>query len=92
MKQIYDNLPPVSSIVKSRRVQFAGHCFRAKSEVISSLILWKPNSIKRSRKLTFPDTISRDTGIDSQDLENAMLDRDHWRGVVQSLISTAVEK
>ena len=41
--QIYGNLPSVSNVVKSRRVQFAGHCLRASSQVISSLILWKPN-------------------------------------------------
>ena len=91
--QIYGDLPPVSSIVRSKRVQFAGHCFRASSEVISSLILWKPNSIgRRSRKLTFLDTISRDTGLKEQDLKTAMLDRNCWREIVHSIVSTAVEQ
>ena len=91
--QIYGDLPQVSSLVKARRTQFAGHCFRASNEVVSSLILWKPQSIgRKSHKLTFPDVISRDTGISKQDLGTAMQDRDFWSGVVKSVTSTAVEK
>ena len=44
---IYGDIPPVSSIVRSKRVQFAGHCFRATSEIISPLVLWKPSSVGR---------------------------------------------
>jgi len=43
-KQIYGNLPPISQLIKKRRVQFAGHCFRASNEMASSFILWKPES------------------------------------------------
>ena len=38
-KEIYGTIPPVSVIVKARRVQFAGHCRRAENEIISSLLL-----------------------------------------------------
>ena len=38
-KQIYGDLPSILSILKARRVQFAGHCFRAENEIISSLLL-----------------------------------------------------
>ena len=56
---IYNTLPPVSSLVQSRRVRFAGHCCRAEKEVISDLLLWKPFSRKKiGRKLTYPDVIS----------------------------------
>lgn len=90
---IYGDLPPVSSIVRSKRVQFAGHCFRATSEIISPLVLWKPSSVgRRSRKLTYVDTLVRDTGLDIQDLKTAMLDRNCWREIVQSIVSTAVEQ
>ena len=65
--QIYGKLPHVSTLVKSRRVQFAGHCFRADSEILSSHLLWKPTfDHTRGRKLSFPDVISRDTGIRTQ--------------------------
>ena len=92
-KQIYGNLTPASSLVRQRRTQFAGHCQRANNEIISSLILWKPHAEgRKSRKLTFPDVISRDTGIASDDLKTAMEDREVWKSFVQSVVSTAVEK
>ena len=91
--QIYGNLPPVSSLVKARRVQFAGHCCRAENEVISTLLLWNPVSGEtRGRKLSYPDVISRDVDIRRQDLSNAMMDREVWRNIVNSIVSTAVEQ
>ena len=88
---IYNNLPPVSTIVKSRRVQFAGHCFRAENEIISTLLLWKPSQ-SRGRSLSYPAVISRDTGIIEQDLGKVMMDREVWRNVVNSIISTKFEQ
>ena len=92
ISQIYNKLPRVSSLVKHRRVQFAGHCFRADAEVISSPLLWRPTyGQTRGRKLSFPDVISRDTGLSTEDLKTAMRDRDVWCGIVQSMIATAVD-
>ena len=93
-QQIYNNLPQVSQIIKRRRVQFAGHCFRASKEMASNFVLWKPNSTGRrnSCKLTYPDVISRDTGIDFNDLGSAMGDREVWGSLVKSITSTEVEK
>ena len=93
LKEIYGNLSPASSLVRQRRTQFAGHCQRATNEVVSSLILWKPHADgRRRRKLTFPDVISRDTGIPLQDLKAAMEDREVWKSFVESVVSTAVER
>ena len=73
ISQIYNKLPRVSSRVKHRRVQFAGHRFRADAEIIYSLLLWRPSYGKsRGRKLSFPDVISRDMGISTEDLRTAM--------------------
>ena len=92
VSEIYGSLPHVSALVQSRRVQFAGHCYRAKTEVISSLLLWKPSSDNaRGKKLSFPDVISRDAGIRTEDLGTAMLDRDTWRGLVKSMTATTVD-
>ena len=93
ISDIYGNLPRVSALVRSRRVQFAGHCYRAESEVISSLLLWKSSSDNaKGRKLSFPEVISRDTGIRTEDLGWAMQDRDVWRGIVNSMKATKVEQ
>ena len=87
---IYGDLPRISTIVKRRRVQFAGHCARATDELISSFLLWRhPSSLHRSRKLTFPDPISRDTSIAKEDLLTAMSDRVYWRSVVNSISAEA---
>ena len=92
VSDIYGNLLHVSALVRSRRVQFAGHCFRAKSETISSLLLWKSSSDKaRGRKLSFPEVISRDTSIRTEDLGTAMLDKDVWRRIVGSTTATTVD-
>ena len=91
-KEIYGSLPPVSAIVKARRVQFAGYSLRAGNEVISSLLLWQPTSqTPRGRKLSCPDVISRDTGIQRQDLPKTMLDREIWRNLVKSMVSAKAE-
>jgi hypothetical protein len=92
ISEIYNQLPRVSCLVKSRRIQFAGHCYRADGEVISSLLLWRPDyGQRRGRSLSFPDVISRDTDIRTEELGTAMQDRNFWSGFVQSMIATAVE-
>ena len=92
ISQIFNKLPRVSSLVKYRRVQFAGHCFRVDAEIISSLLLWRPSYGKsRRRKLSFPDVIPRDTGFSTEDLRTAMRDRNVWSDIVQSMVATAVE-
>ena len=76
LETIYGNLPGISSILMKRRVQFVEHCSRASNELVSSFVLWSlPSSHKRSRKLTFLDTICRETSIATEDLFVAMSDR-----------------
>ena len=90
--QIYGILKPISDTVTARMMRFAGHCHREKNEIISSLLLWKPQSIgKRVRKLTFPDVISRYTGLGRQYLGKVKQDREVWKGIVNS-VATVVEK
>lgn len=60
--QISVGLPRVFSLTRARRAQFTGHCHRAENEVASSLLK------ARDRKLSFPNIISRDAGIDRQNL------------------------
>ena len=87
---IYRDLPRVSTLVRKRRVQFAGHCARASDELVSSFVLWRhPSSKNRSRKLTFPDRIKRDTEIPEENLLGAMQDREYWKGVVNAISAEA---
>ena len=81
-ERIYGNLPPLSQKLAKRRLQFTGHCQRAMGEIVQYHLLWKPSCPVHSRRLTFPDVIARDSGINRSDLENAMADREVWSTVV----------
>lgn len=90
-EQIYGELPPITTTIARRRVIFAGHCFRAKDQAISDILLWRlPQSSRGTRPHTYPDTISRDTGLTFQELGAAMADRTRWKEVAYR-ISTTVE-
>ena len=91
-QQIYGDQIRASLLVRARRLQFAGHCQRASKEIVSSLILWKPHAVgSKRRRQTFPDVISHETEIGIDELGAVMKDREVWRSVVKSIISTAVE-
>ena len=62
-ENIYGNLPSISDILMRRRLQLAGHCLRAESEVISTLLQWDQRLPIRNRKRTYPQMLSRDSGI-----------------------------
>lgn len=40
--RFYAKLRPVSGTIKERRVRYAGHCWRAKDEIVTELLLWEP--------------------------------------------------
>ena len=89
--QIYGEIPPITTTVARRRAIFAGHCYRSKDQVISDILLWRlPQAARGTRPHTYPDTISRDTGLTVQELGAAMADRTRWKDVA-SKISTTVE-
>ena len=88
-EDIYGGLPKITSKLIQRRVQFAGHCYRAEKEIISSLLLWNPPGPNHSNRITYPGVISRDTKIRIEDLPAAMADRPVWRGIVHSLPAEA---
>ena len=84
-EEIYKDIPPISDTVRMRRNRFAGHCHRSKGEIISDLLLWRLPYPKRGRRpLTYPDVLCRDNEILFEDLGTAMMDRNHWKGVVKS--------
>ena len=90
LREIYRELPPISARLAKRRLLFAGHCCRAEGEAVSRLLLWSPSHLPvRSRRLTFPKVISRDAGLDVEDLRAAMCDREVWRDVVRGISAEA---
>ena len=62
-------------------MRFAGHCWRAKQEITSDLLLWSPNYGKRRvgrPAITYIDQLCRDTGCLPNDLPTLLQDRDGW--------------
>ena len=80
-------LQPLSVTLAKRRAQFAGHAFRAKGKIISDILLLKGST---GRKLTFPDTISRDIGIKVENLSAALANRTVWCKNVCGISATAI--
>ena len=90
LREIYRELPPISARLAKRRLLFAGHCCRAEGEAVSRLLLWSPSHLPvRSRRLTFPKVISRDAGLDVEDLRAAMCDREVWQDFVWRISAEA---
>ena len=91
-EHIYGNLTPLSQKLAQWRLQFTGHYQIAMGEIAQSLLLWKPSGSVQSRKLTFPDMIARDSGIDRTDLGKAIVDHEVWSTVVACVMTSGVEQ
>ena len=64
----------------------------ADKKMISSLILWCPVGKVHSRKLTYPEVIAMDSGLDTRNLSTAMVNCGVWEEISMNVPSTAVVK
>ena len=82
-------LPILSTKIAERRLRHAGHALRHPELTLHSVLLWEPSHGKTKRgrpKLTFVDTIRRDTGVKRIDeIASMMADRDLWRELTYSV-------
>ena len=79
--QLYGHLPPITKTIQVRRTRHAGHCWRSKDELISDVLLWTPTygCAKAGRPArTYIQQLCEDTGCNSEDLLEAMNDREKW--------------
>ncbi|CAM1310925.1 Uncharacterised protein r2_g2127 [Pycnogonum litorale] len=87
-QQLYGKSPPISDILQQRPMRFAGHCWRAKQELASNLLLWTP-SHGRTRvgrpATTYVDQLCEDVECLPNDLPNMMLDNKGWRARVKNV-------
>ena len=68
---MYGPIPDISTILRKRRMRFAGHCWLAKQELANDLLLWSLNHGKRRvgrPAITYIDQLCRDTGCLPNDL------------------------
>ena len=82
-EQLYQELPPISSKVRSRRMRLAGHCHRHPEEIASRLVFWEPTRGRPSRgrpAINFIDNLKSDTNTsDVAEIKNLMEDRKLWK-------------
>ena len=80
-QQLYGHVPPIAKTIKARRTRHAGHCWRSSDELISDVFLWAPSygRAKAGRPArTYIQQLCEDTGISTEDLPEAMNDREGW--------------
>ena len=90
-KVVYGKLPPITSIIKARRLSFAGHCLRTADQPVSHLVFWTPTggcSSRGRQRITYPDTIKNDIELEEQEIIKLMKDRKLWAQHVAAASST----
>ena len=88
------DLPSVSSVIQVRRLQFAGHWYRSKNEVVNRVILWEPRRGRRSRGRpvkSYINILVADTGAESSELLGLMGNREWLKTVVDSARARSAE-
>ena len=86
--QLYGHLPPITKTIQVRRARHAGHCWRSKDELVSDVLQWTPTygQAKAGRPArTYIQQLCEDTGCNSEDLPEAMNDREKWREMVRDI-------
>ena len=84
-KELYGDLPKITTNISKRRLQFAGHCKRSKGSVVSDLITWRPTQGKRRAgrpTKSYVDQLQEDTGYTTREIETCMLNRGLWRAII----------
>ena len=86
--QLYGHLPPIMKTIQVRWTRHAGHCWRSRDKLISDVLLWTPTygQAKAGRPArTYIQQLCEDTGCSSEDLPEAMNDREKWRERVRDI-------
>ena len=86
--QQYGHLPPITKTIQVRRTRHAEHCWRCREELISDLLLWTLTygRAKAGRPArTYIQQLCEDTGCSSEDLPEAINDKEMWREKVRDI-------
>ena len=87
-QQLYGPIPPITKTVKVRRTRHTGHCWRSRDELISDVLLWTPSHgrAKAGRPArTYIQHLCEYTRCSSDDLPEAMNDREGWQESVKDI-------
>ena len=86
--QLYDHLPPITKTIQVRRTRHAVYGWRSRDELISDVLLWTPSHgwAKAGRPArTYIQQLWEDTRCSSEDLPEAMNDREELREKVRDI-------
>ena len=92
-QQMYSHLPSITKTIQVRWTRHAWHCWRCKDELISNILLWTPSHgwAKAGRPArTYIQQLCADTGCSSEDLPEAIDDRDGWWERVRNIRADGV--
>ena len=81
-KDLYGNLPLLSTTIRQHRMRFAGHCFLAQNQPVTNLLFWSPSGTRKrgAGMKTYAKLLREDTGLSSdQEIRGLMADRKLWR-------------
>ena len=87
-QQLDGHLPPIMKTVQVRRTRHEGHCWRSRDELISDVHLWIPShgrAMARRPARNYIQQLSSYKGCISEDLPEAMDDREGWRERVRDI-------
>ena len=94
-KDLYGDIPPLSSTIRQRRMRFAGHCLRAADQPVSKLLFWSSKEAKRGRGAglkTFAKVLGEDTGLyNESEIKVLMQDRNIWRQRVRNVVVSSTD-
>ena len=80
-RELYNNIPRITSSIREQRMRFAGHCWRSTNELVSDVLLLTPKHGQRSRgrpAKTFVDQMLEYTECEVEDLINLMDNIYEW--------------
>ena len=84
-KELYGDLPKITTQISKRRLKFAGHCKRSEGKIVSELVTWRPTQGRRSAgrpTKTFVDLLHQDKGFTTHEIEVCMQDRRLWKAII----------
>ena len=87
-RQLYGHLPPITKTIQVRRTRHAGHWWRSRDELISDVPLLTPTYGRAKagwQAWTYIQQLCEDTGCSSEDLPEAMNDREKCRERVRDI-------
>ena len=85
--ELYGDISKITTKIATRRLQFAGHCKRAKERTVSELVTWRPTQGRRTKgrpRKTYVDLLQEDTGLTPKEIDTTMQDRRVWRAIINA--------